>query len=84
MVLKTIRKKENLTQKSIADKAGITESFYSLIENGLRRPSTDTAKRIAIALNFNKYGYDWTNFYSTSDSPKDNEECKAYRTASAK
>lgn len=58
MVLKTIRKKEDLTQKSIADKAGITESFYSLIENGLRRPSPDTAKRIAKALNFNKYGYD--------------------------
>jgi transcriptional regulator with XRE-family HTH domain len=38
--------------------ANISESMYSLIENGKRRPSVDVAKRIAAVLNF-----DWTLFF---------------------
>lgn len=82
--LRKIRANEELTCKEVAERCSFSPEFFTMIEKGHRRPSPDTAKRIAIALNFNKYGYDWTNFYSTSDSQKDNEECKAYRTASAK
>lgn len=79
-----VRDELNLTQAQVANEVGVTRQFIGMIESGTATPHPDTAKRIAIALNFNKYGYDWTNFYSTSDSQKDNEECKAYRTASAK
>lgn len=37
-------------QKDISDKANISRSFYSLIENGLRIPSIHVAKEIATIL----------------------------------
>lgn len=52
------------TQKEVAERAGISESFYSLIENGNRRPSVEVAKRLGDAL-----GFDWTLFFTeTSDN----------------
>ena len=56
--LKEIRTNANLTQKEIAVKSYISESYYCLIETGERRPSTDVAKAIANVL-----GFDWTKFY---------------------
>lgn len=44
--------------REVSAKASISESMYSLIENGKRRPSVEAAKRIAAVL-----GFDWTKFY---------------------
>lgn len=52
------RKLLNMTQKEVCNKADISEAFYSMIENGERRPSVKTAKKIARVL-----GFDWTLMY---------------------
>lgn len=49
--LQNARKKTGLTQVQVADKAGISEVSYQRIEYGTQRPSLDTAKLIARALN---------------------------------
>ncbi|MBC9808150.1 helix-turn-helix transcriptional regulator [Carnobacterium maltaromaticum] len=56
--LAEIREKNNLTQKTIADKAGIARTTYSSIEQGRRNPSVKNAMRIAEVL-----GFDWTIFF---------------------
>lgn len=53
------------TQMEIANLCGISQNFYSCIETGERRPSVDTAKKIANAL-----GVDWTLFYQDEDEVK--------------
>ena len=45
------RESQKLTQKDVAEKAGITERGYQNYELGLRKPNVDTAIRIADALN---------------------------------
>lgn len=65
--LKKVRITEKLTCKEVADKCDFSPEFFSMIEKGSRRPSPDVAKKISKALNFKKYGYDWTKFYSPSD-----------------
>lgn len=57
-MLEAIRREKNMTQKEVAEAVGITQVSYSNIENGKRRPSVSTAKRIAAVL-----GFDWTEFY---------------------
>ena len=52
------------TQESVSREAGISQNFYSSIENGIRRPSVETAKRIAAVL-----GFDWTEFFNDTDQP---------------
>ena len=52
------RKKSHLTMKEVAEKAGISESHYCLLENGERRPSVETAKRIGEVL-----GFAWARFF---------------------
>lgn len=48
--LKKIRKLKGLTQVDLAKKAGITQTSYSQIENGLNKPRKETLERIARAL----------------------------------
>lgn len=50
MELKRIRLLRSLTQREVAEKAQISERAYQSYELGLRKPSVDVAKRIAIAL----------------------------------
>ena len=56
-----IQKREalGLTQKNISELVGISQPSYCNIETGERRPSVETAKKIAEVL-----GFDWTLFYS--------------------
>ncbi len=54
----------NKTQKAVADECGISQNFYSWIEQGKRNPSVEVAKRIAAVL-----GFDWTRFFE--DPPED-------------
>jgi transcriptional regulator with XRE-family HTH domain len=46
-VLKTVRKFLGLTQKQFADKLGLKQSAYSMIESGTNKPSIDLIKSIA-------------------------------------
>ncbi|GAA4715235.1 helix-turn-helix domain-containing protein [Brevibacillus fulvus] len=52
-----IRMRKQLTQKEVANLAGIERSYYTKIENGAI-PSVKVAKRIAEVLETN-----WTFFY---------------------
>ena len=56
--LKEQRTKKNLTMRQVCEEVDISEGYYSMIENGERRPSVETAKKIASVL-----GFDWTMFY---------------------
>lgn len=51
MNIKEKREELGLTQKELAEKAGITQSFLCDIEQGRSKPSIDTAVKIADALN---------------------------------
>lgn len=56
--LKQIRLSQNLKQEQVAANAGIERAYYSMIENGKRKPSVAIAKAIAETL-----GFDWTRFF---------------------
>ncbi|UTQ09034.1 helix-turn-helix transcriptional regulator [Bacillus amyloliquefaciens] len=55
--LKQIRLSQNLTQKQVADRAGIARTTYASIEQGERNAGVPTAKAIAQVL-----GFHWTLF----------------------
>ncbi len=44
--LKELRKAQNLSQKQVADKIGVTLSAYSNYEQGIREPSYDILKKL--------------------------------------
>ena len=50
--LKTLRWLKDKKQQDVANAAGITVADYSMIETGKRRPSSEIAKKIAMALGF--------------------------------
>lgn len=58
MELKKIRASKGKSQIEVCKAAGISQSFYSSIESGVRRPSVEVAKKIAEFLDF-----DWTLFF---------------------
>lgn len=62
-----IKLRGNTSQAEIAKKCGISQNFYSWIELGERRPSVETAKKIAAVL-----GFEWTRFFEdvASDTEK--------------
>lgn len=41
------RKQQNITQKELSERTGITQADISRIENGSRNPSLDMMKRLA-------------------------------------
>ncbi|SDJ80044.1 helix-turn-helix domain-containing protein [Salimicrobium halophilum] len=50
--LATLRKLNGLTQHQIAKKAYLDRSYYAQIENGIKHPSTEIAKKLAEVLGF--------------------------------
>ena len=50
--LRSIRKKQNLTQESLSNMVNIHRTYYSMIENGKRTPSLKVAVSIKKALNY--------------------------------
>lgn len=48
--VKHLREQNNLTQKELAEKAGITRNYISSIETGRYSPSIETLQKIADAL----------------------------------
>ena len=62
--LKHIREMAGMSQETLAEEVGLTQVMVSYIESGTRRPSVETAKRIAKVLNI-----DWTEFFN--DDPEE-------------
>ena len=60
-----VRLRGDETQTAVAQKARLSQNFYSDVENGVRNPSVRTAKRIAEVL-----GFSWTKFFE-EDPPMD-------------
>lgn len=56
--LKAIRISQKILQEEVAARAQIRQPTYANIENGKRRPSVQTAQKIASVMNF-----DWRRFY---------------------
>lgn len=52
-ILKKTRKKAELTQAEVAEKAGITTNYYARIERGEVNPTVDVVDNIAKALKMN-------------------------------
>lgn len=48
--IRKIREKKNLTQQDVADKTGITTSYFARIERGEERPSMDVIKSVVKTL----------------------------------
>ena len=48
--IEIIRKKKSMRQNQLAERAGITQSYLSLIESNKKEPNTKTLKIIASAL----------------------------------
>ena len=70
--LVTIRKEAKMSQQIVADKAGISQSYYAGIEMGVRgKPlSVPVAKSIAEVL-----GFSWTKFYDETEPPPKASKC---------
>lgn len=64
--LKTIRISNDKTQCDVAKLSGISRSYYTNIELGLKTPTVEVAKKIAKTLNF-----EWTCFFSDKRSLKE-------------
>lgn len=58
MDLKAIRKSKGIRQSDLAQAANISQSLVVMIEQGDRKPSVKTAKKIAEVLDI-----DWTEFF---------------------
>ncbi|MCY8918091.1 helix-turn-helix transcriptional regulator [Bacillus atrophaeus] len=56
--LKRNRLKKGFTQQEVADAAQIGRAYYTMIENGNRKPSVLVSKKIG-----EKLGFDWTIFF---------------------
>lgn len=61
--LKEKRLSKNKTQSQVAKLSGISRSYYTNIEAGVKTPAVPVAKRIAEILDF-----DWTYFFNTECS----------------
>ncbi|WP_420909340.1 helix-turn-helix transcriptional regulator [Aneurinibacillus migulanus] len=53
----------NLTKTEVAKATGIKRQYYSMIENGVRNPSVEVAKKIADFLKF-----EWTLFFEENSN----------------
>jgi transcriptional regulator with XRE-family HTH domain len=51
--IREIREKKGLTQQQVADRAGLTMPFISMLERGKRRMNEDNLQAIADALDVN-------------------------------
>ena len=48
--VKELRKRRGLTQGNFCEQIGITQSYLSQVENGVKEPSIDVIKKISDAL----------------------------------
>lgn len=64
--LKEHRENRHLTQEETARLSGISRSYYTHIENGVKTPTVEVAKKIANTLKF-----EWVNFFNKECSFKE-------------
>lgn len=57
--LKKERLKKGMTQEQLGNEVGVVRQMISNIENGVCRPSVETAQSISKILNL-----DWTKFFT--------------------
>lgn len=62
MNLKLARMQKGLNQRELADRVGVHYALISQYEHKHRRPSIETAKKIANVLDIS-----WTEFYEDED-----------------
>lgn len=74
-ILRETRLKKGLTMQQIADKVGISKSYYSLIERGERRASYELTFEIAKILK-TKPDCIFLEFQSTLSKQKDSSSRK--------
>ncbi|WP_160045648.1 helix-turn-helix transcriptional regulator [Paenibacillus sp. USDA918EY] len=67
--LKKDREKVRMTHEQVADKASISRSYYTNIENGTKTPSVKAAKSIALVL-----GFPWEKFFNDKCYSKEHFE----------
>jgi len=67
--LKEQRDKKGFTHEDVAERVGISRSYYTLIESGCKTPSVDVAKAIGQVLDFS-----WTIFFEDKCSLKEQNE----------
>ena len=60
--IRAARKRKGLTQKQLAEKMGVTETYISQYERGLRQPKPETVKRIADALGIEEISISASDF----------------------
>ena len=61
--LRALRQLKKLSEKAVAESAGIAQPYYHNIEMGYKCPSVAVAKKIASVL-----GFEWTLFYEDEKS----------------
>ncbi|MGF7429616.1 helix-turn-helix transcriptional regulator [Thermoanaerobacterium thermosaccharolyticum] len=71
ILMREKRKKQNLTQKQLANIIGVDRSTITKIENG-SRPSVVNAKKIAQVL-----GFSWVEFFKDENKKNKNIEQSA-------
>jgi transcriptional regulator with XRE-family HTH domain len=64
--LRTIRRRQKLSQRELAEATGLTAASISRYETGGRKMSVDVAKRLSKALNTN-----WISFFDEQMTTKD-------------
>lgn len=56
--LQAIRLQEQLSTYQAAERAGIAQSYYAMIEAGTRSPGVEVARRLGKTM-----GFDWRRLY---------------------
>ncbi|ATB52697.1 transcriptional regulator [Caldibacillus phage CBP1] len=69
ITLKKARERKGFKQEDVAKLSGISRSYYTNIEIGVKTPSIPVAKRIAHVL-----GIDWTYFFEEKCSSREHSK----------
>lgn len=67
--LKNTRMKRVKTQYEVAELSGISRSYYTKIELGIKTPTVEVAKKIAKTLDF-----EWSNFFEEECSFEEHKQ----------
>lgn len=57
-VLRDVRRREHMTASQAADCAGVSQGYYTQIEQGKKLPGVTVARRLGMEM-----GFDWRRLY---------------------